>query len=108
MSAVVLIALVLTLPSEPPLVLVDSELGAACLAGTSGVTVREVHLAEDTELAAERTFIDQARTSWSEGQQLAFRLETKAAQAKLEEALALFGRGAPALDDFADYARALI
>lgn len=94
------------------LVLVEPELGASCIAQGSAITLKEVEAPkeapEDVELDDAREWIGSARKAWSEGQELAFRLETNAARAKLEEALVLFGRGAPALEDFGEYARLLI
>jgi hypothetical protein len=94
--------------SEASLVLVESELGTSCISPTNDLELREVDLPKDAEIESEKALIEEARLAWTKGRELAFRLEMKAAEAKLEEALVLFGRGAPALENFGEYARTLI
>jgi PEGA domain-containing protein len=94
--------------NAPNVVIVDSKLGAQCLRPDRSFPVVESSGPLDTDLEKQRNWIAEAKVAWNKGRQLELELESEQAEYKLEEALALFGRGAPALDDFSDYARTLI
>jgi hypothetical protein len=102
------IAVLLSAGAPPPLVLVESDLGAACIASAPDLVIREVEAPKDPELESERAWVEKAHEAWTKGRELAFRLETKGAEKRFEEALVSFGRGAPALESFGEYAQTLI
>ncbi len=103
-----LVVLSLIVLAPPTLVLVDNKLGAGCVQGQRDYAIVETSGPLDADVDKQRKWIADAKAAWSKGRQLELELESEKAQYKLEEALALFGRGAPALDDFSDYARTLI
>jgi hypothetical protein len=85
----------------PILVLVGADLGSACVAPAPVLEIREVGAPKNAELDR---WIEQAREARSKGRELAFRLQTRAAEAKLEEALASFLRG----ESLSEYVATLI
>jgi hypothetical protein len=89
------------------LVIVDAELDHACYSATTEA-VRETARPKDLDAIKQRGWIAQAREAREQARKLALAFQSAEALEKIEEALALFGRGAPALDDFREYAGALI
>jgi hypothetical protein len=62
----------------------------------------------DRDLAQQQKWIAAARAQAKKAKELAFGMQSAAAVKAFEEALVLFGRGAPALDSFVEYAQCLV